>query len=77
MAVSAETKLTKAKARIDTLIGQLAKARSEKSGLIAKVRDVVASRNILERNLANAHGTVQKLEQQLTRFGLTPITQIK
>ena len=77
MAVSAETKLTKTRARVETLLGQLGRARQEKSALIAKVRGVVASRNILERNLANAHGTVQKLEQQITRAGLTPVTQVR
>jgi hypothetical protein len=77
MAVSTETKLIKAKARIDVLLEQLGAARKVRMALITKMRGVVASRNTLERNLANAHGTVQKLEQQLTRFGLTPITQIK
>lgn len=74
MTVSAETKLTKAKARIATLLAQLSEARNDKAVLIVRVRGVVASRNVLERSLAAAHGTIKKLQDQITRAGLTPVT---
>jgi len=77
MAVSTETKLAKAKERITTLLEQSAAHRAEKTRLIAEVRVVVAGRSALERKLAGAHGTIAKLEQQLTRAGLTPVTQVK
>ena len=76
MAVSAETKLVKAKARIAALIGQISAHRVEKARLIAKVRGVVAGRITLERQLAGTRGTIKKLEDQLTRTGLTPVTRV-
>ena len=75
MAVSTETKLAKSKLRIGALQTQIAEHRAEKARLIAKVRDVVAGRGTLERQLAGAHGTIAKLEQQLIKAGLTPVTQ--
>ena len=75
MAVSTETKLAKMKARNGVLLAAIDAHRAEKARLIAKVRDVVAGRGTLERQLAGAHGTVTKLEQQLVKAGLTPVTQ--
>jgi len=77
MAVSAETKLLKAKQRIAALLQQIDAGRTKRAILTATVRRVVASSNNLERNLAGAHGVITKLEQQLIRAGLTPVTQVK
>ena len=75
MAVSAETKLLKAKQRIAALLRQIDDGRTKRAVLTATVRRVVASSNALERNLAGAHGIIKKLEDQLVRAGLTPVTQ--
>lgn len=77
MAVSTETKLLKAKTRIVVLMEQIDRHRAEKARLIAQVRGVVAGRGTLERQLAGTHGTITKLEQQLIKAGLTPVTQVK
>jgi len=77
MAVSTETKLTKAKQRIAVLLQQIDAGRTKRAALTATVRRAVASSNNLERNLAGAHGVIAKLEQQLVRAGLTPVTQVK
>lgn len=76
MAISAETKLVKAKQRIATLVAQGALHRADRARFIANVRSVVAGRGNLERELAGTHGTIKKLEQQLIRAGLTPLTQV-
>jgi septal ring factor EnvC (AmiA/AmiB activator) len=76
MAVSTETRLAKSKQRVVALLGQIKTHRAEKARLIAKVRDVVAGRGTLERQLAGTHGVVTKLEQQLIKAGLTPVTHL-